>query len=397
MERSNIKLVGKLVAFVLFLGLSGILFANARPWVVVIDPGHGGRDPGAVGRFSNESNINLALSLQLAEKLRDSLSNVTVHLTRTTDEFIPLWQRPQMANRLNADLFISIHANSSNHRRGTPYPRGFETFVLGLDGIAANLAVAQRENAVIFFEEDHEEIYGFDPTSPEALIIFSLFQSAYLEQSIDFAARLQRHYTKHVPSVCRGVKQGPFLVLRGATMPAVLTEVGFINNPEEEIFMNSPEGQQRIVRALFDAFVEYKQEVDRLGGRRDIPAQQDTARPAQTRRQERQAQQAAPVAQATTPAGNQARPVIVYKVQFGASQTSIPLTDARFSGVENPGIYFHQGAYRLTAGSAPSMEAITPTLRDMQNRGFRDAFIVVFKNGERITTAEALRIQQSQN
>ncbi|MCL2413288.1 MAG: N-acetylmuramoyl-L-alanine amidase [Bacteroidales bacterium] len=400
MEKHKIKLVGKLVVFVLFLGLCNSLFANPRPWVLVIDPGHGGRDPGAVGRFSNEKDINLAISLGLGQKIRENLSNVTVHFTRTEDVCVPLWQRPQMANRLNADLFISIHVNSSNHRRGTPYPRGFETYVMGLHRTAENLAIAQRENASIFLEENYEYFYqGFNPNSPEAYIIFSLFQSAYLEQSLDFAARLQAHKAQHIPSVCRGVKQAGFLVLHGTTMPAVLTEIGFINNPEEEIFMNSPEGQQRIITALFNAFKEYKQVVDGLNARREIPSTQANATrqaPEQPVARPQPPNPSTNVASASNSAQNPA-PTIVYKVQFASSSVAIPLTDPRFSGIENPGTYFHQGAFRLTAGAANSMEEITPTLRKIQDRGYRDAFVVVFKDGERITTAEALRILQNQN
>ncbi|MCL2416367.1 MAG: N-acetylmuramoyl-L-alanine amidase [Bacteroidales bacterium] len=404
MKKYKLKLVGKWVVFVLFLGLSSGLLANSRPWVVVIDPGHGGRDPGAVGRISREADINLAISLGLGRKIQENLSDVNVHFTRTEDVCVPLWQRPQMANRLNADLFISIHVNSSNHRRGTPYPRGFETYVMGLHRTAENLAVAQRENASIFLEENYAYFYqGFNPNSPEAYIIFSLFQSAYLEQSLDFASRLQAHKAKHIPSVCRGVKQAGFLVLHGTTMPAVLTEIGFINNPEEERFMNSPEGQERIIRALFDAFKEYKQAVDRLGGRLEIATVQlDTARPtvATVERLFPPSQTSTQSTPAHVSANNPPQnpnPKIVYKVQFASSSVEIPLTDPRFRGIENPGIYFHQGAFRLTAGAASSTEEITPTLREIQNRGYQDAFIVVFKDGERITTAEALRILQSRN
>ena len=404
MEKYKLKLVGKWVVFVLFLGLCSGLFATSRPWVVVIDPGHGGRDPGAVGRISREADINLAISLGLGRKIQENLNGVNVHFTRTEDVCVPLWQRPQMANRLNADLFISIHVNSSNHRRGTPYPRGFETYVMGLHRTAENLAVAQRENASIFLEENYAYFYqGFNPNSPEAYIIFSLFQSAYLAQSLDFASRLQTHKAKHIPSVCRGVKQAGFLVLHGTTMPAVLTEIGFINNPEEERFMNSPEGQERIITALFNAFKEYKQAVERLGGRGEIATTQtDTVSPtlATAERLFPPPQTPTPSPSANVSADNPPQnpnPQIVYKVQFASSSTDIPLTDARFRGISNPGIYFHQGAFRLTAGAASSMEEITPTLREIQSRGYQDAFVVVFKDGERITTAEALRILQSRN
>jgi len=404
MGKHKIKLIGKLVVFALFLGLCSGLLAAPKLRVVVIDPGHGGHDPGAVGRFAKEKDINLAVALGLGRMIEAHFSDVKVHYTRTTDESVPVWRRPQIANNHKADLFISIHCNSSNHRRGTPYPTGFETFVMGLHKSAENLAVAQKENAAIFSEEGYLENYdGFDPNSPEAYIIFSLFQNAYLDQSLDFASRLQRHYANHLPTVCRGVKQAGFLVLHGTTMPSVLTEIGFINNPEEEKFMASPEGQEKIITALFNAFKEYKHAIDGFNNQSGIASvQSDTARPTiataeptplfprTTTNSER-----TPISEESTTRND--APKIVYKVQFASSTADRPLTAPEFRNIEKPGKYFHQGAFRFTAGEASSMEEIAVTLRQMQNQGYRDAFIVVFKDGERITTAEALRILQEQN
>jgi N-acetylmuramoyl-L-alanine amidase len=391
------KFVKKIIVFALFLGLCSGIFAASKLRVVVIDAGHGGSDPGAVGRFAKEKDINLAVALGLGKMIEEHFSDVKVHFTRTTDVAVDLWRRPRMANQLKADLFVSIHCNSSEHRRGMPYPTGFETFVLGLHANDENLAVAQKENAVIFSEENYADTYeGFNPNSPEAYIIFALFQNAFLDQSIDFASRLQRHYAKHLPSPCRNVKQAGFLVLKGATMPSVLTEIGFINNPEEEKFMASPEGQEKIITALFNAFKEYKHAIDGFNNQSDVAtAQSDTTKPTSLFPQRTVMPENTTISENDVSEKNVSR--IVYKVQFASSLTPKPLTAPEFRNIEKPGIYFHQDRYGFTAGEANSMEEITVTLRNMQNQGYRDAFIVVFKDNQRITTAEALRILQEQN
>jgi N-acetylmuramoyl-L-alanine amidase len=399
MKKHKIGLA-KWVVFALFLGLCNGVFAASKLRVVVIDAGHGGHDPGAVGQFAKEKDINLAVALGLGRKIEEHFSDVKVHYTRTKDEFVEIWRRPRIANQHKADLFISIHCNSSELRRGMPFPRGFETFALGLHATAENLAVAQKENAAIFSEENYADAYeGFNPNSPEAYIIFALFQNAFLDQSLDFASRLQRHYTNHIPSVCRGVKQAGFLVLKGATMPSVLTEIGFINNPEEEKFMASPEGQEKIIMALFNAFKEYKHAIDGFNNQSEVANAQSVA--IFTSEPTPVFSQTPVIVEKTTVSENKTTekttPKIVYKVQFASSSTDKSLTSPEFKNIETPGKYWHNGAYRFTAGAADSMQEITVTLRNMQNQGYRDAFVVVFKDGERITTTEALRILQEQN
>ena len=400
-----------LLFFALIFGFSTTLLASPKLRVVVIDPGHGGHDPGAVGRFAKEKDINLAVALGLGKRIEEHFSDVKVHFTRTEDVAVDVWRRPQIANRLKADLFISIHANSSNHRRGTPYPRGFETFVMGLDKSAENLAVAQKENAAILLEEGYAENYdGFNPESPEAYIIFSLFQNAYLDQSLNFASRLQRHYSEHIPSVDRGVKQGPFLVLHGATMPSVLTEIGFINNPEEERFMTSPEGQEKIITALFNAFKEYKHSIEGFNNQNEVAEQRPVVRtdadvraneeppsPLFTRTQTARTDTSTSVRASENNTSERHIPRIVYKVQFASSSTDKPLNAPEFRNIEQVGKYFHQGAFKFTSGEFGSMGEATATLRRMQNQGYRDAFVVVFKDGQRVPPAEALRILQEQN
>lgn len=224
---------------------------------VVIDPGHGGAKPGARGGRSLEKNITLAVAKKFGKLISDNYPNVKVIYTRTTDVDISLAERAHIANRNKADLFISIHANS----HPTSSPTGVETFVMGLSESRANLEVAKKENADILLEDDYKSnkaYEGFDPNSPENSIIFSLFQNAFLEKSLNFAQAIQNQYKKNLKTINRGVKQAELFVLYKTSMPSVLTEIGFISNPAEEAFMNTEEGQAQIAICLFNAFMNFK-------------------------------------------------------------------------------------------------------------------------------------------
>lgn len=221
------------------------------PDFIVLDPGHGGKDPGAVGRISKEKDIVLGVSL----KLRDMFKNTKVVMTRETDKFVGLYERAQLANSHSADLFISIHANSTTHANAW----GTETFALGLHREASQMQVMMKENAAILYEQDHEQKYdGFDPYSEESYIMFSLLQNAFLQQSLSLAHKIENQYKATSGRSSRGVKQAGFLVLWYTTMPAVLTEVGFMSNPTEEKFMASDEGQKKLATGLYQAIYQYQ-------------------------------------------------------------------------------------------------------------------------------------------
>jgi N-acetylmuramoyl-L-alanine amidase len=227
---------------------------------VVIDPGHGGHDPGCHGVDSKEKNICLAVGKYFAEALQKNYPDLKVIMTRSTDVFIPLNERAAIATRNKADLFISIHCNAIVNASGT---MGTETYVLGLHATEANLEVAKRENESILLEKDYEKNYdGYDPNSPEAHIILSMFQNAFLEQSLSFADKVQQHSYKVSSRKNRGVKQAGFLVLRHATMPSVLVETGFLTNRKEENFLRTKNGQKSMANALLLAFSDYKQEME---------------------------------------------------------------------------------------------------------------------------------------
>ncbi|MDF1560462.1 MAG: N-acetylmuramoyl-L-alanine amidase [Bacteroidales bacterium] len=234
-----------------------------KEWVMVIDAGHGGRDPGAVGSKAREKNINLAVALKTGNYIKQYLKDVKVIYTRDDDTFIGLDERAAIANRNKADLFISIHSNGMNDKRFI----GTETYVMGSTRDEDNLKVVMKENSVITLEEDYRTKYeGYDPNSVESFIIFSLMQNTFLKQSTDFATLVQDQFRERVGRKDRGVKQGNLIVLWKSTMPSVLVELGFISNPTEEKFLISSEGQDYLASAIFRAFRDYKQSIDSRSG-----------------------------------------------------------------------------------------------------------------------------------
>ncbi|MFQ5446665.1 MAG: N-acetylmuramoyl-L-alanine amidase [Saprospiraceae bacterium] len=227
---------------------------------VVIDPGHGGHDPGCLGPGAREKNLALAIGKYFAQALKKNYPEINVIMTRSTDVFVTLEERAAIATRNKADLFVSIHCNfipKANHIHGA------ETYVLGLHATKENLEVAKRENESILFEDNYKETYdGYDPNSPEAHIVLSMFQNAFLEQSILFAEKVQEHSVTEAGRKDRGVKQAGFLVLRHATMPSVLVETGYLSNAEELRYLKTEKGQKSIANALLLAFGDYKNEME---------------------------------------------------------------------------------------------------------------------------------------
>jgi N-acetylmuramoyl-L-alanine amidase len=230
--------------------------------VVVIDAGHGGKDPGCNGAGEIwEKQVTLGVALKLGKLLQDSLKDVKVIFTRKTDVFVELWQRPELANKNNADLFISIHCNSSPNTTAA----GSETYSMGLHKTEGNLAVAKRENAAITHEinyQNNQNYGGFDPNSAESHIIFSLFQNAFMEQSLGFAQKVEQQIASFGKIKSRGVKQAGFLVLWRTAMPSVLVELGFLTNPADRAVLKTADGQQEISQAIYRAVKQFKQERD---------------------------------------------------------------------------------------------------------------------------------------
>jgi N-acetylmuramoyl-L-alanine amidase len=239
--------------------------ANAPNQVrtIVLDAGHGGKDPGTHGRYAKEKTINLNLILQLGRKIKDKYPNVRVIYTRTSDHFVDLYERGAIANRNRADLFISIHCNASP---SSSRVYGTETYTLGLHRTQSNLDVARRENAVILQEKNYQQTYkGFNPNSPLATIMLANYQHAFIASSINFAEKLERSFRQNASRKSNGVKQAGFIVLWKTTMPSVLIESGYLTNPDEEDYLRSEEGQEEITTAICKAFAQYKQEIEAEG------------------------------------------------------------------------------------------------------------------------------------
>jgi N-acetylmuramoyl-L-alanine amidase len=259
----NILVISLLTSFFLFTGFS----ANApkapefRLKRVVIDAGHGGKDPGALGSYSKEKDIALSVALQVGKYVEQNLPGVEVIYTRKTDVFLELKERSNIANRNRADLFISIHCNAAGNRG----IYGTETFVMGTKNFEANFDIVKRENAVILLEDNYEENYeGFDPSSPESYMMFNLMQKAFLSNSISLASKIETDFNTRVNRSSRGVKQAPFYVLWTTSMPSVLVELGFISNVNEEKYLNSKDGQAYLASAIYRSIKAYKEEIEEI-------------------------------------------------------------------------------------------------------------------------------------
>lgn len=228
---------------------------------VVIDAGHGGKDPGTVGKRSREKDVVLSLALQVGKYIEENLPDVEVIYTRKSDVFIELKERANIANRNKADLFVSIHCNAS----GTHSVHGTETYVMGSKNFGANFDIVKRENAVILMEEGYKENYeGFDPQSPESYMMFNLMQKAYFSNSLSLAQKIENDFVNRLNRSSRGVKQAPFYVLWTTSMPSVLIETGFLSNAKEETFLNSKQGQAYIASGIYRSIKAYKEEIESL-------------------------------------------------------------------------------------------------------------------------------------
>lgn len=252
------KLFLVIVVFISFTTYSSAI-KNGKEWVIVIDAGHGGKDPGALGPTNQERHITLAVALKTGEYIEQNIKNVKVIYTRKTDTFVEVKERANIANRNKADLFISIHANWAKSKN----VQGAETFIMGHAKDQQNLEVAMKENEVILLEKDYSTSYGdFDPKSPESYIMFTLMQNIYQEQSTNLASKIQTQFAEKINRSDRGVKQEAFWVLFMTTMPSVLTELGFITNPAEERFMSSVQGQDYLASAIYRACKDYITEIE---------------------------------------------------------------------------------------------------------------------------------------
>lgn len=365
--------------------------ADERRFKLVIDAGHGGRDAGAVGAFSKEKDINLKVALALGRLVETRCPDVKVIYTRKTDVFIPLQQRAAIANKNKANLFISIHTNAVPKGR---LAYGTETYTLGMARAAANLEVAKRENAVITYEDNYKLTYeGFDPDKAESYIIFEFMQDRYMKQSVDLASYIQKQY-KQQGRRDKGVHQAGFLVLRQTSMPAVLTELGFISTPEEEQYLNTDKGISELALSLFNGFVTYRQKHDTPAALLSAPT---------TPQAEVKPVSSAPSDTPTAPASSQTSSVPptnlrdasevastpqpdskkpIFKVQLFVCNSELKAGDARFKGLKNVECYKEDNMIKYTYGASNSYQEIRELQRSIADK-FPQTFIVAFIDGLR--------------
>lgn len=409
----------------LFWLFSPAVFPAVREhkFVLVVDPGHGGRDAGAVGRFSKEKNINLKVALAFGKLVEDNCPDVKVIYTRKKDVFIPLQRRADIANENKADLFISIHTNALPKGR---IAYGTETYTLGMGRAEENLEVAKRENSVITYESNYEEVYqGFNPNKVESYIIFELLQDKNMEQSVELARSIQQQYVQHAGRKNKGVHQGGLLVLRNTSMPAVLTELGFISTPAEEQFLNSEAGVRKLSRSLFNGFLNYRRKYDKHAGpmpEKIVEAEPEKPVKAENTVQAAKEDKAEKPASPTTATGTKATgakaatapnqrsanrqadgevvrerveapPLPIFKVQLLVSSKPLKSNDRQFKGIRPVDCYREKGLYKYTYGNTSHYQEIKKMHRQVSAK-LSGTFIVAFLNGERIDLHRAIQLSK---
>lgn len=356
-----------LITLIYTLGFALGLMAQDEAMVVVLDPGHGGKDYGAVGEITNEKTINLNVGLAVRDLLKDR-NDIKVVMTRSDDRFIELQERANIANRNHGDLFVSIHVNSVDKKnKNRANIAGASVYALGLHRTASNLEVAKRENSVIELEADYSTKYqGFDPNSTESYIMFELSQTEHLAQSIRFAELTKGQLVSSAGRRDRGVLQAGFWVLHASAMPAVLVELDFICNPQVEKFLNSKDGQQKMARAIAEAILAYAGNVE----------------PAPILKIDTDRHDAAPA----TDAINDADPdAITWRIQFMASSKSLPASSAEFKGLDSVEEYQQGGMHKYTTGGDFASEAAAEDYARKYVRGkFPQAFVIKWQHGSRI-------------
>lgn len=351
----------------------------AKEFTVVIDAGHGGRDPGAVGQTAKEKDINLKVALKLGNRIKSNCKDVKVVYTRERDVFVSLDRRAQIANNAKADLFISIHTNSVAKSKTV---RGASTWTLGLAKSDDNLEVAKRENGVIMFESDYETRYaGFNPNSAESYIIFEFMQDKYMAQSVRLASLVQQQFKTTCKRVDKGVHQAGFLVLKATAMPSVLVELGFISTADEERYLNSEAGVVNMANGIYQAFLTYKNEQE---------SHVTVVNSANTRKQP----EVVETIQTRTEVKKESSPV--FKVQILTSSVELKANAKQFKGLKDVECYREAGLYKYTYGSSTDYNKILNIRRKISS-DFKDAFVVAFKEGKRVDINKAIQEFKTKN
>ena len=362
--------------------------AGAKKFTLVIDAGHGGKDAGALGKYSKEKTINLNVALAFGRYVEQNCPDVKVIYTRKTDVFIPLHERAAIANRNKADVFISIHTNSVASRRPIS---GLETYTMGMRRMDEKLSAAMRENEVVLIEDNFQQHYsGFDPRSPESYIIFDMINDANMLESINLAKKIQKNVCRTASRPDKGVKQDAFLVLRETSMPACLIELGYITTASEETYLNNKKNIDALGRGIYQAFVDYK--AGKTGTSK--PSDKPSAEPSPERREvdnpggggeANLGGGEANLGGGTAEGGASA---IIFKVQFLTSDRKLKATDSRLKGIKDFDCYKEGALWKYTVGSSTSYREIQQKRREVAKK-FPQAFIAAFRDGKRMDLDEA--------
>ncbi len=383
MNFKNIFLVLMLLTF-----FNSNIFSQEKDKVrcVVIDAGHGGEDPGTVGKRVKEKDVNLDVALRLGKLISSNYEDVKVIYTRKTDVSVDLYKRARIANENHADLFISIHCNAAENKSA----RGVETFVMGLHKSEASLAVAKKENAAILKEKNYENNYeGFNPDSPEANVIFSLYTSAYLKNSTSLAAKVQNNLVQNTNFLNRKVQQAGFWVLYKVAMPSILIELGFLSNYDEETIIIQDATKRVMSESIFNAFVDYKNLVEGTNkkGIEITPIYKQV--PPNQPQEPQLTNQDSIVVQEKSATDTNAKDEVKFRVQVYATPDNLPLSDDKFKLLKQVKRYYENNWWKYTSGDEVSFDSAQDLLKEIKQKGFPDAFIVAFLNEEKISIDKA--------
>ena len=406
-----------LVCFLLtFFNIAVFGQAKDKITKVVIDAGHGGNDPGTVGKLCKEKEINLKITLRVGQLISDNFEEVTIIYTRQKDEAVELFKRAEIANKNKADLFISIHCNSAENKSAT----GVETFVMGLGKTEESKAIAKKENAAMLLEKDYQTNYSdFDPNSPEAYIVFSLYTSAYLNWSTIFASKVQSHLIANTNMADRNVRQAAFWVLYKVAMPSILIELGFISNAEEEKYLLREDIQETMAISIFNAFVEYKNLIEGTS-KPFLPVPQTIHQEPKIELQEATEKENNAVSQFQITSKNETdikalevtktdtteiivsnntaliQPItniIRFRIQFFTSKDNINTSDKKFSVLSEIKKHNENNVWKYTSGDFKTLIEAQNSLKEVKKH-YSDAFIIAFNNEKKISITEAQELMK---
>lgn len=354
------------LVFLLAVGMTFSVQAQNDKFVVVLDAGHGGKDKGKPYKKGfHEKDIALSIVLKVGELL-ETQKDIKVVYTRKTDTFVDLFVRGKIANKVNADLFVSVHCNAAASKQAY----GSETFVLGVHRNKTNLNVAKAENAVIYLEDNHEEVYkGYDPNKPESLIGLTLAQEEYLDQSILLASLVQKQFKNQLKRKSRGVKQAGFIVLHQTVMPSILVETGFVTNPTEAKYLTSKNGQNKLAQSIAKAVSTYKKSIEVGLNTSELPINSTN----------------------TTPKEISVVSGVIFKVQLEAGKRKLAEKSYNFKGLKAISRQKVGAIYKYYAGHTSNYSTINSVKQKAISKGYKDAYVVAFKDGERVNLSEVLK------